>query len=90
MTQLEDAYHALSKYHDNLRIIEGFDKSFNTKIIRKADFVFKITGVMAHTVGYKAEKELVKKPHSELNIHRNANILTKAMANILCRHFNIS
>lgn len=89
LTQREDAYYKFSNYHKNLRVIEGFDKSYDTKILRKANFIFKVISVMSDTVGFKAEKELSKKPHSEIRLFRNAKIIETAMANVLCRYFNL-
>ena len=90
LTQRESSYYLLSNYNKNLKIIEGFDKTYDTAIIRNADFIFKIISVMSHTVGYKAEKELVRKPHSELEGHRNAELLINAISNTLIRYYNLS
>lgn len=85
----DHTYQFFSNFHSNLKVIDGFTKSYDPKVIRKADFVFKIIKEMAHTVGYKADKELSKKPHSELLAIRNTDILMNSMANVLCRYFNL-
>lgn len=86
----DNTYHFFSRLHKNLSIIDGFDKSYDPRIIRKADFVFRIIKEIAHTVAYKAERELSKKPHTELLAIRNTDLLMNSMANVLCRHFNLT
>lgn len=89
LTPMENSYHQFSNYHKNFKIIEGFNNGYDTKTLRKAKFIFKNISVMSHSVEFRSEKEMSKKPHSEIKVHRNVELMENAMANVLCRHFNI-
>lgn len=89
LNEHDNAYHFFSKLHKNLKIIDGFTKSYDPKLIKKTKFVFKIIGFMSHTVGFKAKNELCDKPYCELQNHKNTNLLMNAIANVLCRYFNL-
>jgi hypothetical protein len=68
----------------------GFDNEYDAKDLKLYDFIFENIDEIAHKITKKNKITRQHIPYAKLEKHDSAKMLENAMANILCRHFNIT
>ena len=84
-----EQYQLLERLHGNLKMIEGGDKSYDKKGLKYADFLFMYTSVGGHSAGWKTKFARREIPYALLDRKRNSQYILNAMANVLCRYFDL-
>lgn len=89
LRESSEQYQALADFHSNLKIIDGSDKSYDKKSLKYADFLFMYTAVSGHSAGWRTDYARRDLPYAQLDRKRNRQYLLNAMANVLCRYFDL-
>ncbi len=88
MKDYQSSFMDLDNLHKNLIVIAGDKNTFNTSKISNCEFIFYFVGSSSHSVNYKINKFLRKKPYAFLWLdNRNLTRLQNAMGNVLNRYF---
>lgn len=82
-------YLYFTKYHKCLSMMPGFDFEYDAKDLKLYDFIFECIDEIAHKITKKNKITRQYVPYAKLEEHDSVTMLENAMANILCRHFDI-
>ncbi len=83
-------YQHFTKYHKYLNMMPGFDFEYDAKDLKLYDFIFECIDEIAHKITKKNKITRQYVPYAKLEEHDSVTMLENAMANILCRHFEIT
>lgn len=89
MKDYQSSFIDLDNIHKNLIVIAGDKNTFDTNKISNCEFIFYFVGSSSHSVNYKINKFLRKKPYAFLWLdNRNLTRLQNVMGNVLNRYFS--
>jgi hypothetical protein len=71
-------------------MIPGFDFEYDVKDLKLYDFIFECIDEIAHKITKKNKITRQYVPYAKLEEHNSVTMLENAMANILCRYFDIT
>jgi len=70
-----------------LKIISGFNVSYDVNFLKSYDFIFEFIDNMSHSVGEKNKAAMQYVPFAKLEEHDSPSKLENAIANVLIRQF---